>query len=61
MILRSGGWIPACKCVFLILCLLVSLHMHVSVIILHNKSGNLIRALCTISFFSVTVEVAFYF
>lgn len=55
-----GERTPARQCVFMILCLCVPLHMHMGTFILHNKSGNLISALCTISFFSVTVDVSFY-
>lgn len=36
------------------------MRVHGSAFILHNKSGNLIRARYTISFFSVTVVVSFY-
>lgn len=54
-----GGWIPACKCVFMTLCCLrLPMHMHVSMFILHNKRGDLIRSLCT--FFSVTADVSLY-
>lgn len=50
------GW----KCVFMISwslmpCIWERLHL----LFLHNRSGNLIMALCTISFFSVIVDVFF--
>lgn len=34
------------------------MHMHASVLILHNKRGDLIRPPCTSSFFSVTADVS---
>lgn len=55
------GGFQACKCVFMTPgCLRPPMHMHVSAFLSHNKRGDLIRSLCTISFFCVAADVSLY-
>lgn len=54
------GLLGEYKCVFMILSLCVPMHKRASAFISHNINGNLIRALCKISAFTIAAHVFFH-